>query len=306
MLAPWLRLLRAPLAPTAACDALACAVLARELAGLNALELGWEAGLALSATSLCLYGFGMAGNDWMDRKRDRVLAPERPLPAGELGPRRVLVLLVLLAAAALSLGGGAAAWFPGVLLALGLACAYNGGLKRYLVPGALAMGGVRASNAALVPMALWLDSGAPVSVLLAPLCIGLYSASVVVLSTTEDEASRARALACRILASLAFAGAATVSWIAAGMPTLGVFLGYGVVSSLMFGRRPRAGPPKKQVLEMLLALYWLALIVASGAHSAGWAFVLGAFLGAIALVYLSQRWIRALRKPPPDLALSTP
>ncbi len=298
----WLRLLRVPLAPTAACDALACAALARAQAGLDPLAVGPGALAALAATSLCLYGAGMLANDLADRRRDRTLAPDRPLPAGQIGAGAAAFGLALLCTAALVLGGGAAAFRPLVPLALGLALAYDFLLKRWLVPGALAMGGVRALNAALVPAAL-LDAGrGDAALLLGPLCVGLYSAGVLGLSSTEERPSAIRRRAGLTLAGVAFAGAAALAWATAGGPTLGALVAFGVVSSVAFGRRPRPGPVKRQVLEMLLALYWLALVLASGASRAGPGFVFGTFGAAVALVWGSQRAVRALRPRPAGAA----
>ena len=56
-----------------------------------------------------LYGFGMALNDLMDIRRDRVFARWRPIPSGRIRPRTAivvtLVLLMISLAAATILGG---------------------------------------------------------------------------------------------------------------------------------------------------------------------------------------------------------
>src|SRR5512137_294118 len=75
----WGRLLRLSLAPTAAADVAAGAV-----AGAGA----WPGRgvFVLMIASLCVYHGGMALNDWADRKEDRVLRPDRPIPAGGVSP----------------------------------------------------------------------------------------------------------------------------------------------------------------------------------------------------------------------------
>jgi hypothetical protein len=77
---------------------------------------------------------------------------------------------------------------------------------------------------------------------------------------------------------------------------------FGVSSSTLFGRTPKPGPAKRQVLEMLLGLFWLAAIVAGGAHGGdlGTSFIVG--LAALAAAWLlaigAQLAIRWLRKRP--------
>ena len=54
-------------------------------------------GLALGAGALVAIGFlafGAALNDFLDAKHDRAFAPDRPLPAGNLQPRRAVQLAI--------------------------------------------------------------------------------------------------------------------------------------------------------------------------------------------------------------------
>ena len=289
----WLRLVRAPLAPTAACDAAACLLLARG-AGGEALEpLGaWDWAL-LAATSLLVYAFGMGLNDWADRARDRTLAPDRPLPSGALAPAPVLVVLGFIAAGAVALGGGPAGARGMVVAALAAAALYDLGLKHALVGGAVAMGSVRALQAGVGVVPLVASGAAPAWVLVAPLAVGTYSAGITVLSTTEEVPSPRRRVVARVLAGVAHALAGTAAVIAAGRFTFGVLLALASVLSLAFARVPRPGPVKRQVLEMLLGLYLLAAILAGGS---GNGIVEVAALGvAFLLVLASQLAIRALR-----------
>jgi 4-hydroxybenzoate polyprenyltransferase len=293
----WLRLARVPLAPTAAFDAVACALLARA-GGFSRPALPWPtpASLAaLAATSLLVYAAGMAGNDLADRRRDAVLAPDRPLPAGRIGPGAAWAFVLGGAGLAVAIGGGPDGDRRAVGAALLLAFAYDFALKRSVAAGALAMGLVRTCNAATAVLPLVLDGRTAPAALLPPVAVGLYSAAVTVLSTTEELRSRARALVARLLALLAFLGAAALSAVGAGGWSLGTILAASVVVSLAFGRVPRPGPVKRQVLEMLLGLYFLSASLAAGADARSPAVGLVAFGAAFALVFLSQVAIRALR-----------
>lgn len=306
MLKPWLRIVRLPLAPTAVCDAVACALLAASATAGGISTIPLRDGLLLAATSLLIYFAGMAANDLADRRVDRRKHPERPLPAGDLTPVAAALAVCAFAGGALALGGGGcgARWV--VAAALLLAGLYDFALKRAVLPGVLCMGLVRAANASIAVWPLVLAGAAPWTVLLGPACIGLYAAAVTLLSTTEDVWAPGRVGASRVLAACAFAGAATLAWVVGGLPTLGVAVAFGVASSTLFGRTPRPGPPKRQVLEMLLGLYWLAYVLGSGAHGGEmvpWALAGGAGLAlAWGLAVGSQmliRWLRPATLSPP-------
>jgi 4-hydroxybenzoate polyprenyltransferase len=297
--AAWLRVVRAPLAPTAALDAVGCALLASTAAGASPDPslLRW-AGLA--ASSLLVYAFGMAANDFADRTRDRTLAPNRPLPSGELSPRAVAAALVLFAAGALAIGGGSPERRPLVAAALAAAAAYDFLLKRRFLPGAVAMGSVRALNAATAVLPGVLAGEIPGVALLAPVAVGLYAAAVNVLSTTEDFPFPHRKVASHVMAATAFATMGTAAWLAVGGPAPGSLLALvltgAAASSTVMGRTPRPGPPKAQVREMLLGLYWLSGAAAATGDGGSWPFAAGAFAVAIALVLGSQLAMRALAR----------
>jgi 4-hydroxybenzoate polyprenyltransferase len=139
-LPPLLRIVRPALAPTAACDVLAAALLA------GATDPG-RLVLATGA-SVCLYMGGMAQNDLFDRLRDADLAPDRPLVREpRLVPRARLLVLALFAAG-LVLAGFAGVLREAAIVAV-LATAYNAGLKRVFPADALTMGGARAANLAI-------------------------------------------------------------------------------------------------------------------------------------------------------------
>jgi 4-hydroxybenzoate polyprenyltransferase len=291
----WLRLVRLPLAPTAAFDAVACLALARAAAGL---PVGTAAPLEvalLAATSLLVYGAGMAANDWADRERDRAIAPGRPLPSGRIAPGAALALALLLAAGALALGGGPSGSRAAVATALALAFAYDLLAKRFVVPGAATMGSVRAANGSVGVWPLVLSGAAPATALLGPLALGLYSAAVTLWSTTEEDDAPARRVVARGLAAAAFALAGVASVLASGALTVGAFVAFGGVSSLLAARTPRPGPVKRQVLEMLLGLYFVSFCLASAADGGSLAAALAALGLALLLIWTSQRLVRWLR-----------
>src|SRR4051812_4869590 len=56
--------------------------------------------LVMAVASFGMYGFGMALNDLLDARRDRIFAPRRPIPSGRIQPRwAVVTALALLMAA---------------------------------------------------------------------------------------------------------------------------------------------------------------------------------------------------------------
>ncbi len=292
----WLALVRAPLAPTAALDAAACLGLALSGAGRAPGSVGFVGWALLVLTAVLVYAFGMALNDLVDRDRDRVLAPDRPLPSGRIHPGRATALVVALAVAALAIGGGPAGSRLAVAVALAAAALYDLVPRNALGLGAAALGLARFANAAVAVTPLVLDGRAPLLVGIGPLAVGLYAAAVTVWSTTEDVDRPARRLTSRALALAAFVLAGLGPWLVVGHPTLGLVVAAGAVSSLAFARTPRAGPPKRQVLEMLLGLYFLGGSIASGTD--GGSLVAGAasIALAFALIFLSQVSIRALAR----------
>ncbi len=302
----WFRLARVPLAPTAAFDALACALLARGpgLAREGAGSLGLVDGLLLAATSVLAYTAGMAGNDLADRVRDRTIHPERPIPSGRIRPGAAAAFVVACAAGAVALGGGPAGHVAGPLGAVLLAALYNHVAKRRRVPGAVAMGSVRLANASTGVLPLLVAGTTSPVALLGPLLIGLYSAGVTILSTAEGRPAPpvGRLRFARATSFVAYAGAGVLSCVGAQSLTLGLFLAGASCMSIAFGRVPRRNSVRMQVLELLLGLFWLEAILAmGGTRGSDWAFALSALGAALAGIYLSQIAIRALRP-----ALPTP
>ncbi len=302
----WLRLVRAPFAPTAACDAVVCALLARG-PGLSegAAPLSVSDGLRLAATALLVYSAGMLGNDLADRERDRTINPDRPLPSGRVS--------VLAASSVLGLLVGLSFW-PTILSGDGLWGTYAvasavvaGGLynrlhARWPLGSAPLMGLARFSNASLGVLPLVAAGRAHPLVLAAPAAIGVYSSAITVLSTGEDRPAAAprRLVLARILAFGSFAAAGLLAIAGAQGATLGAFFAAPVCLSIAFGRVPRGGNPTRvQVREMMLGLYWLAAILATGAaYGSDWVVAVVAFPSAYALILLSQLAVRALARRP--------
>lgn len=112
--------------------------------------------LVIALVSIGLYGFGMSLNDLIDRRRDRQLAPHRPLPSGRIGVVTAHVICVLLAL--LALVGGTLysrwTWNPMSLLLVvwtGVLIAFYDLAGKYLVaPGLLTLGLIRFFHA-LIP-----------------------------------------------------------------------------------------------------------------------------------------------------------
>ena len=57
--------------------------------------------LVMAVVSFGLYGFGVALNDLLDARRDRIFAPRRPIPSGHIKPRGALVVALVLLMGAL-------------------------------------------------------------------------------------------------------------------------------------------------------------------------------------------------------------
>src|SRR4051812_38070858 len=127
-----LQLTRAALAFTAIADAWTVLLLRmpgeapREM-GLLIVEM-----LVVAVASFGLYGFGMALNDLLDARRDRIFAPRRPIPSGRIQPRWAVVTAL------------------GLLMAALLAAAFMTPLELY-GKGVLTQRGAMLSSADLVP-----------------------------------------------------------------------------------------------------------------------------------------------------------
>lgn len=148
-----LQFTRAALVFTALADFLASALIARS-AG-SAVHAGWATLTVGLLGSASLYGFGMALNDLVDRRRDALLAASRPLPSGRLGLTSAHLIVAALGIAGLGSGLVFALrvedWGSAVLvlLTLGLIALYNFAAKYLVSAGLIALGLIRLTHAAI-------------------------------------------------------------------------------------------------------------------------------------------------------------
>ncbi len=106
--------------------------------------------IAVIIMSIGLYGFGMSLNDIIDRRRDRQIAADRPLPSGRIGVSTAHLICIMLAMSSL-IAGAYLAGLPGagllsfVLLVwtAGLIAFYDFAGKYLVAPGLLILGLVR-------------------------------------------------------------------------------------------------------------------------------------------------------------------
>lgn len=193
---PLLRLLRLPLAPTAAADALAGYALAGGRAPLPAL-------LAALA-SACLYCGGMVQNDLCDRERDAKLHPDRPLVRDRRLVPRAYALLAALFLAGLVLAGFAGA-LPAASLVLLAASAYNLQLKARFPSDVIALGAARALNVGVGVLAA--GAGAAAWPYGHAVAYGLYAATLTAASRAEDMEPRETRRLALLFAALGFLAA---------------------------------------------------------------------------------------------------
>lgn len=202
----YLELLRPPNLVTAAADVLAgYLTVSGALGRIDGEVLSW-----LILSTVCLYGGGVALNDYFDEPLDRVERPERPLPSGRAsrgGARRLVVGLFVMAGLAAAQVGTAS-----LALALGIAfaAAFYDAISKRTPFGPLNMGLCRLLNLLLGVSAApsFLLDRLPLAVLLM-----VHITGVTMLSRGEVwGAGKASALAmlgalATVVASLALLGA---------------------------------------------------------------------------------------------------
>jgi 4-hydroxybenzoate polyprenyltransferase len=140
----WLQLVRPPNLFTVPGDPLAGFVAASASQGQTPdLRLAVLPALA----SLLLYVGGLIGNDVADEAEDRRDRPSRPIPSGRVTRRAAFAASALcaLGGLVLALVAGWQVFVAAALTQLAI-MAYNGGLKRHAVIGALAMGACRGGS----------------------------------------------------------------------------------------------------------------------------------------------------------------
>lgn len=107
----------------------------------------WRYLLLTGGAAVGMYVFGMTLNDVMDLRRDRLFAPDKPLPSRRVRPAAATALaigaLLLAIAASLPLGNRSAAL---CIITAGLVLFYNGPAKRLSGLGVLTLGLIRVGN----------------------------------------------------------------------------------------------------------------------------------------------------------------
>jgi len=157
-LTAWLQLLRLPTLLTVPGDPAAGFCLA--MASGREADNPWLRLPLAVGVSLLMYCAGLLCNDWFDLTEDRRDRPDRPLPAGEMKPRTVVLaaVMVILMGLIVSFVAGRTTGYVALALA-GTILAYDGCLKRLPVAGPLSMGACRGlsllvGSAAFGPSAL--------------------------------------------------------------------------------------------------------------------------------------------------------
>lgn len=153
------------------------------VAGLCLRGLPWspEAVRAVAA-SVLVYAAGMVLNDHADRHEDARQRPERPIPAGEIGPSFAFTLGLALLALGVVVSPCPLYWGGMAILVLG----YDYVLKRLPATGAASMALLRALNLQSGAVAL---SGSPPdrTLLIAAAAYACYIFAVTVLGMFEDD-----------------------------------------------------------------------------------------------------------------------
>lgn len=318
MIRDLLLFLRAPLAASAIANLLVGIALAQRGLPLTPRVMVGIGVLCLA--TLCLYWAGMGLNDLFDLERDRDLYPQRPLPSGRLplGLARGVAWGLLAAGVG---AGGVGAWLAtgtplrGLFGASAVALcilAYDAGLKRWRIPGAIAMGSCRFSNALFGAYALgwWLPTegwlqATPVYALI----LGGYVAALTFLSTYEDERAGPVAMTGGFLVTAAAPGVVLAlclihdDWrpygLAGGVPLFGVVLAQWIMA-IMEGTRARG---QNMTRAFLQALWLLDLGVVAGRVELGLTPLLA---GGALLFLIGKVGAKALFKPPPAQPLPLP
>lgn len=274
-----LRLLRLPLIGTTVADVWAGYFGARALLALGpaATEAGGAsaapaAPVALAELALlhlaaaCLYGAGMTLNDVFDARRDRALHPERPIPSGAVSARAAAAQGGALLAAGVGLAGlaGPAHGALAGLLAIAILL-YDGLLKRWPIPGGLAMGLVRYLD---VQIGVGIAIGGAFAWGFQPaVFLGLYVFVLTYLSTFEERAAAAPGalrptlvLMCLVLAvaGYAFPYNLVSVWFYASVAAAAMFFGMSA-----WRGRSRAG------YQRLTLVLLLGIFVVDGGSLAG-------------------------------------
>ncbi|MBL4844201.1 MAG: UbiA family prenyltransferase [Planctomycetes bacterium] len=318
MIRDLLLFLRAPLAASAIANLLVGIALARPAEAIS--PAAWAGVAVLALATLCLYWAGMGLNDLFDLERDRELFPNKPLPSGRLphGLAKGVAWGLLLTGVGC---GGLGAWLAtgsplrGLFGASAVAIcilAYDAWLKRWKIPGAIAMGACRFSNALFGAYALgWWSptTGWAEALPLYALILGGYVMALTFLSTYEEESAGPLAMTGGFLVTAAAPGVLLAlclindEWrpygLVGGVPLFGVVLAQWIMA-IMEGTRARGQSMTRAFLQ---ALWLLDLGVVAGRLETGWIPLL---VGGVLLFLVGKLGAKILFRPPPDPTTPAP
>lgn len=159
--------------------------------GLAGMTLACAAGAALQPgpvafgllASLCLFLFGMSQNDLLDRNKDRIGRPERPIPSGAISLPQARLVVAGTAGLALACTialGPTARWL--VIILLSTITLYNA-LPRHGGPlGPILLAAIRTQNLLLGAAVL----GRPEAALAVAVCTFAYVGTLSLIARLED------------------------------------------------------------------------------------------------------------------------
>ncbi len=205
------QLIRLPNLFTAAADPLAGWFIAGGM-----VPVIWPVG-----ASVCLYAAGMVFNDCFDYATDCRERPERPLPRGEIGRGIAWTLGVMLMAAGLALAWNAGAGTFRVAAALAVLILIYDGVRK--LPGL--MGACRGLNMLLgmnAPALLW-----------PPLALGLYVTVVTLVARREVAVPATRVWVKRLLLGIIVLDAAMVFAVTGNAGSAAIVLSLLVPAALL-------------------------------------------------------------------------
>ena len=220
----WLQLFRAPNLFTVPGDPLAGLRLASASAAAFRPAIA-----AIILASILLYAFGLLLNDLMDLPEDRAERPARPLPSGAVNPKTVWTVAIIIAIAALGICAfaGTKPFYCACAIVLAV-IAYNCGLKKIPVIGAINMGACRGLNLLL---GATLAQTFSIPALAAAAFTTSYITGVTLLARRETENPAIPPLIGRLIRALiliqasfcAVSGAGLAGWISAAILALALW-----------------------------------------------------------------------------------
>jgi 4-hydroxybenzoate polyprenyltransferase len=290
----WLQLVRPPNLFTVPGDPLAGYFLVSGTSGCLTQSDGRALLTALAA--LLLYMGGLIGNDVADLEEDRRDRPTRPIPSGQVSrsaafaASTICAVLGLLAAFAAGLAPFAMACLTQLAIML-----YNGGLKKFAIPGALTMGACRGLSFLMGAAVAFPGCDLGISLAwLSAIGVTLYIAGVTWIAdreTVEERIGFRRWIpACALLVCfLPYFALAPFAFMLDGAidPLIGLFLLLSftaIRSTFLIGRRLNGIPPKN-VLGASIGGLIRGLLLVQAAFAVGSGRPAGLITAAVLLAF---------------------